>query len=247
MTKDELIQWMHEKGYSNEWIADKCGVKLSTVNSWRSNRPIPAKAVVILQALKDAENKESEPSKSLPFQLYFQPDHSQFSRWSKAALKAGMTLEDWAFSTLEEECAKYEKEISNITPITQTTKANIRAAAGSPVNCDVIDWDGSNPVVNVEVYGLSMEPLFHDGDVVTMTHKSKSRSPFMKKGLIYLVEYDGGYMIKRYNTRKAKPHEQGADYLNSSGSVGILESLNPDFKPIDITNYLEWVAWYDEK
>ena len=57
----------------------------------------------------------------------------------------------------------------------------------------------------VKFSGLSMSPLLNDGDVIPMKHKRASRNPFMKKGLIYLVKYYGGYTVKRYNTRAPRP------------------------------------------
>lgn len=145
--------------------------------------------------------------------------------------------------------SQYQAEPENITPMPKK-KANILAAAGSGIEADIIDWDGSSPTLNVGVYGLSMLGSFDDGDVITMTHKSQSRSPYMKKGLVYLVEMDGKMLIKEFGTRKARPDEHDADYLNGHGMVGILKSHNPnktDFPDIDITQPIEWIAWYDPK
>ena len=52
-------------------------------------------------------------------------------------------------------------------------------------------------------------------------------------------------MVKIYNTRKARQDEKDAEYLNTNGNVGILESVNPDFAPVDITGPFEWNAWFD--
>ncbi len=77
-----------------------------------------------------------------------------------------------------------------------------------------------------------------------MKHKRASRNPFMKKGLIYLVEYDGGYTVKRYNTRPAKADEKGEEWVER-GKVKVLESLNPNFAEIVIKQPIEWVAWLE--
>lgn len=128
-------------------------------------------------------------------------------------------------------------------------KAAIMAAAGTEagaIECEVGDWDMKNGIAPVRICGRSMEPVFHDEDVVTCHHKAWARSPYMKKGLIYLVHYNGGFLIKRYNTRKPKPDEAEADYLTNTGKVGVLESLNPKFPRIDITGPFEWQGWFDE-
>ena len=67
----------------------------------------------------------------------------------------------------------------------------------------------------------------------------------MKKGLIYLVEYDGAYTVKRYNTRSATAEEKGEEWVER-GKVKVLESINPDFAEIIIKQPLEWVGWMDQ-
>lgn len=122
----------------------------------------------------------------------------------------------------------------------------MEGVAGSGIEAEVIDWSAADDQIRVQINGLSMSPKFHDGDVISMMQRGRSRSPFMKKGLIYLVEYDGGKMVKRYNTRQARPDEKDADYLTPTGTVGVLESENPDYKPIDITGPIDWFAWFQE-
>lgn len=140
-----------------------------------------------------------------------------------------------------------EKKSIPITPISPATaKPHLQAAAGSPILSEVTDWDGADNTVRVRINGLSMEPRLHDGEVITMRHKRASRSPWMKKGLIYLVEYDGGYTVKRYNTRRAHAEEIGQDWAED-GKVKVLESLNPEFPEIIIKQPVEWVAWLDSK
>ena len=53
-------------------------------------------------------------------------------------------------------------------------------------------------------------------------------------------------MVKRYNTRKARADEKAAEYLTERGTIGVLESINPEFEAIDITGPFEWGAWFDE-
>ncbi|MES2995888.1 MAG: S24 family peptidase [Verrucomicrobiota bacterium] len=125
-------------------------------------------------------------------------------------------------------------------------KPHLLAAAGSPLAAEVLNWEGSDNTVHVKICGLSMVPLMHDGEVIAMRHKRAARNPYMKKGLIYLVEYDGGYTVKRYNTRPAKPEEQGQEWVER-GRVKVLESINPDFPEIVIKQAVEWVAWFDPK
>lgn len=93
-----------------------------------------------------------------------------------------------------------------------------------------------------------MSPLLDDGVICSMAPFSLSRSPFMKKGLIYLVELNGEKFIKRYDTRKPNEDEKDADYLTKHGSVGLLVSENPDYEDIIVTDpELKWEAWADKQ
>lgn len=136
--------------------------------------------------------------------------------------------------------------VVSIRPGSKTAaRPHLVAAAGSPLNGEVMDWDGREDTVLVKISGLSMTPLLNDGDVIPMKHKRASRNPFMKKGLIYLVEYDDGYTVKRYNTRPARPAEKHEDWVDN-GKVKVLQSLNSDFSEIIIKQEVEWIAWYDK-
>lgn len=159
---------------------------------------------------------------------------------------------------LERELAKEKR--ANIVPLERADekvvpmpqRSHITAAAGSPLGAEVEEWDDANDIVRVRISGLSMVPLFNDGDVIAMNHKRGARSQFMKKGLIYLVEYKGGYTVKRYNTRPATPEEieEGISYVSKGDNktkVRVLESLNPEFPEIVIKDEADWVAWFDPK
>ncbi|MEX1116797.1 MAG: hypothetical protein WEB53_16235 [Akkermansiaceae bacterium] len=54
----------------------------------------------------------------------------------------------------------------------------------------------------------------------------------------------GGFTVKRYNTRPAKPDEKGEEWVER-GKVKVLESENPEFPEIIIKQPGEWVAWLD--
>lgn len=168
----------------------------------------------------------------------------------KAMKKIGLAgLQDFVANEIK----PVEKTPSNVTAMPNNKPAprtaGMMASAGtadSANNCEPQGIDLVNGTVPVRVTGMSMEPLFSDDDIITFRLKGWSRSPYMKKGVIYLVEYNGGNLIKRYNTRKPKPGEDASEYLTGTGMVGVLESLNPEFPDIDITGPFDWVGWYDE-
>lgn len=118
------------------------------------------------------------------------------------------------------------------------------AAAGPGIKAEVQDWNGADDTVAVKICGDSMSPTFEDGQVITMRHKRVSRSPYMRKGLIYLVQLDGEWMVKEYGTRRPRADEKEAEYLTNSRTLGVLKSHNKNYPPVDINAPFEWAAWY---
>lgn len=245
---------MDSHGLSIEKAAELLSKSIGTVKNWRSSG-IPTRESVrshVSAFMKRYdEERAAEAAAELVDVINLEVSAEQFDAWNKAALEKGLIIRDWAIQGLDEMA---KEEFSNITPMTQKPvpqkKAHTMAAAGSGLEADILDWDGNAPTLNVRVGGLSMFPTLNDDDVVTFRNKKLARSPFMKKGLIYLVRYKGEQMIKEYQTRKATPEEKDAPYLTNFGTVGVLVSHNPDketYPDIDITDNdrFEWIAWLD--
>lgn len=201
---------------------------------------------------EDAAKSSAKP----PHNLVLEFDDAQYTPIEQAALAARETVREWAKRTLNEAASMDVQDFaSSIIPIDRvaeeptpyrfTPRPNILAAAGSPIAAEIMDMDGVDDTIQVRIHGLSMEPKLHDGDVITMRHKRVSRNPWMKKGLIYLVQYDGGYTVKRYNTRPARAEEKGEEWAEG-GKVKVLQALNPSFPEIIIKEPVEWVAWLEE-
>jgi uncharacterized protein (DUF1778 family) len=206
-------------------------------------RPIPGDHKITIRSLMEADaaadaEKLDENRLSVVF------TDQQFSSVEEASRIVSTPIKDFIMRAAVH-AAKQEIERLKLAPVTfPQIKPHLQAAAGSPILSDVTDWDGADNTVLVRINGLSMEPQLHDGEVITMRHKRASRSPWMKKGLIYLVEYDGGFTVKRYNTRRARAEEIGQDWVKD-GKVKVLESLNHAFPEIIIKQPVEWVAWLD--
>lgn len=240
-TKD-FREWMDRNNLTSESLAPLINRSKGTIENWRSQR-VPDRARTELTAFMeryDAE-KAAEAAKELVDVINLEVTPEQFDSWNKAALEEGLIIREWAIKGLDEMA---QEEFSNITPLPK--KADIMAAAGPGIAAEVIDWQGDNDTVSVKICGESMSPLFEDGQIIEMKHKRASRSPFLKKGLIYLVELEGEWMVKRYDNRKPRPEEKDAEYLTATKRVGILKSENPAFQDIDITGPFEWAAWFDQ-
>lgn len=251
-TKEKIKSWLKRFGHSREWLGEQCGgVSKNTVNNWLSTSiSIPDSSLYLIgRLMEDDERAEAERLKSdssVPqSHLVIQVDVEEFNAWERIAIQQTppQTVTDWALQAIKDAFAAEQKISKTVTNM--PAKPHILAAAGSPITAEVMDWNGLDDTVMVRISGLSMVPLLNDGDVVPMKLKKVSRNPFMKKGLIYLVEYDGGYTVKRYNTRPAKPDEKGEEWVEN-GRVKVLESLNPDYSEIIIKQPLEWIAWLDQ-
>lgn len=251
VTRESVIEWLSKEHRSQSWLASQCDVSKQAVSNWlREKKPqaISAAAEIIIRQLmeEDAARDQAKP----PHNLVLEFGDEEYEPVEKAALEHGMTIREWAKRILNEAATMGDDEFlalfSKGKLVQFPKKAHLEAAAGSPIGAEVTDWNGDDDTVRVKINGLSMIPLLDDGDIVAMRHKKASRSPYMKKGLIYLVAYDDGYTVKEYNTRTATDEEKGEEWVEK-GKVKILKSLNPEYPEIIIKQPIEWIAWLDPK
>jgi transcriptional regulator with XRE-family HTH domain len=234
------------KDINQDEIAQMLGITQTAVSKIESgNRALSTteKAVLDWYFFGTMPPRLSNPIE-LQGALEFSPE--EWAIIGALAARAGQTHQQWIRSAVLNIVYGASSTALHKQRTKLPLKAHILAAAGSPLVADVIDWEGEDATILVKAVGLSMSPLISDGEIITMKLKKASRSPYMKKGLIYLIEYDGGYTIKRYNTRPATPDELAEEW-SENGKVKQLESLNPDFPPIIIKQDIEWVAWLPEK
>ena len=203
LTTEGFFERLEDSDATFEDVAKELGISNPrTISNWRSIG-IPERKKPFVDKFVESWEERKVLALNHKGIIPLEVDRITFNSWNKAALRDGKIMEDWIRDTLEN-AAQEEFEPRNVTPMPTTKKsAHIMAAAGQPLEAEVLDWgeEGDDGRVRVKISGLSMDPKFADGDTVEMLPKRFSRSPFMKKGLIYLVEYDGGYTVKRYNTR----------------------------------------------
>ncbi len=255
ITPTEIQQWLDDSPHSREWLAEQTGTSPGTVANWlaaNKPRPIPPPTLKLIERLM-CDDILGEPQYSYAEAKMIRNAMAQGSYVSLREFVRDAVISNAAkllapnappklipLSFPEMKVA--DDDVQYKAPI--YAKSDIQAAAGSPLAAEVVDWDGEGDTVLVKIIGDSMSPKIKDGDVVPMKHKRASRNPFMKKGLIYLVEYDGGYTVKRYNTRPAKPEEIGEEWVEN-GKVKVLESINQDYPEIIIKQSVEWAAWLE--
>jgi len=258
ITRDAVEEWLLKHHRDRKWLADRCGVTEVNVGHWMNKkgkaRPIPAEHQITIRKLmdEDAAREEVKPLHNLVLEF----EDVDYEPVEKAAVRNGVSIREWAKRILNEAATMTDEEFFRVVTggnvVEMPTRPHLEAAAGSPIGAEVQEWEGADDTVLVRINGLSMVPLFNDGEVIAMRHKRAARSKFMKKGLIYLVEYDGGYTVKEYNTRLATPEEiaDGISYISEEDGqpkVRILKSRNPEYPEIVIKTDAEWIAWFEPK
>ena len=267
MSFDEIPLRMMKLGVDRAWLAKECDYSSRTMAAILAPNASPAnktdKALRrIWEVLDREEERQKRPhAQEEHCQIVVRPLIMDYERWNKISMRDGLTIEEWAIASLNEAArAKTMMERQQITLLASedlpnykaNQKPHLHAAAGSPIFSEVQEWDGADDAVLVKINGLSMSPMFADGEVISMKHKRASRTPHVAKGKIYLFAYDGGYTVKKYNTRAATQDEieAGISYVSAKDKkpkVRVLESLNPEFPEIVLKDEAEWVAWLPAK
>jgi hypothetical protein len=100
MNPKDLAEWLKKYHHGDrDWLAEQCGVRKSTVNSWFSNRPIPKHAQVILRQLMMADEMTSDTMSNV---LSLSFSRQEFDAICDAALKEGKRPNQWAEDKLKE-------------------------------------------------------------------------------------------------------------------------------------------------
>jgi hypothetical protein len=264
MNFDEIPIRMMKLGVDRAWLAKECDYSLSTLaNAIAPNGSNKTDKALrrIWEVLDREETRQKNPVNPLELhQIVLRPTDEELTNWNRAANKENLVIVDWCIQSLNEAAAKIiAGKLDNILrpveiPYRASSRgsAHLQAAAGSPILADVQDWDGEDDIVRVKINGLSMSPLLNDGDIIEMKHKRASRSQHVAKGKIYLFAYDGGFTVKRYNTRPATQVEiaDGISYVSPESKapkVRVLQSINQDFPEIVLQDEAEWLAWLPGK
>ena len=94
-----FFSWMESNNFSARDVATSLNKKAQTVFNWRT-KGVPKSQVFACQSLMDKKEQEKK-TESVKNTLVLHPTYAQFSRWNRAALESGMTIENWAFNGME--------------------------------------------------------------------------------------------------------------------------------------------------
>lgn len=101
-TKEEIDAWLKKEGKNRQWLAEQCGVSYGSVNNWMSiNRPIPAKALIIIDKLMEQANTPKGIEVDIPkLSITIHIPHQEFVEYSNLATQCGMGVSDFIIYVL---------------------------------------------------------------------------------------------------------------------------------------------------
>ena len=266
---EDIDNRLESLGLDRAWLAEITGRSPGSIRSALAPNADPSKRSSLIQkALSDAieaeeANRASAREKegqreSVPpgYSALFLNDEELDLVDKASRLVEAPSLAAFCHDIIQGEArriiAENAAKASIVSFPTKDRGAHLMAAAGSPINAEMIESHGGGDTVKIRISGLSMDPLFSDGEIVTGLLKHACRSSEWKRGYVYLVSYEGGLTVKRYNTRLATPEEieAGISYVSPrdhKAKVRVLESENPAFPEIVIKGDVDWIAWIDTK
>lgn len=105
ITKDQIKHWLKSSGRDREWLGKQCGVSKRAVDNWLSReRPVPVAILTIIRRLMDDDRRAAEMQEESQ-NLVLEVDVPTFERWSRAALKHGEIVTEYAVRVIEEAAA----------------------------------------------------------------------------------------------------------------------------------------------
>ena len=246
-TKEEIKKWLKTSRKSREWLAEQCGVSKRQVDNWLSSaRPVPAKAILIIQRLMAEKACPISPQVELDFtdeewavvSAAMTATQQTFMEFINSAFRNA--LKEFADITLQNAAKEKEDARKQFVPVeafpsiisTSNERYNLAVigniAAGGLQAGDTIPYHitANRPLGKDEyvlrVEGKSMEPIIPDGALVIM--RKHTIPPIPKPGTI--VEYydERGVTLKKL-ARKKNPETGKMDY--------VLHPLNPAFGDIE--------------
>src|SRR5690625_4346050 len=136
VTKESVQKWLDHHRHTRDWLAEKTGVTRRTVDNWLvSPRPIPAKAIPIIQRLMEEDARSEQLASMTPSSLVLHFSKEDFRKIQQAALNKNTVTDEWAERELlalaETNIKKLAEEISaDIDPLDSPaiapTGANLR-------------------------------------------------------------------------------------------------------------------------
>jgi hypothetical protein len=100
ITRDTVNAWLDEHRRDREWLAAQCEVGVAAVGHWlnmkaESPRPIPSKAVIVIENLMRMDEARETVSKTAQ-NLVLEFEKEDFRNICQAAASGGQAPDEWA-------------------------------------------------------------------------------------------------------------------------------------------------------
>lgn len=242
-SKNDIKKWLKASRKSREWLAEQCGVNKRQVDNWLSAaRPVPSKALLIIQRLMAEKTSPISPQVELDFtdeeweviSAAMTATQQTFMEFINSAFRNA--LKEFADIALQNAAKEKEAARKKFTLVEAFTEPVLEAqgqiigniAAGNLADGDTIPQDIrlyrelEKGEYLLRVNGHSMEPSIPDGSVVIM--KKYTIPPIPKPGTIVQYHDERGVTLKKLVRRK-NPETGKMEYT--------LHPINPDFGDIE--------------
>lgn len=101
ISRDQVKDWLKDKGKTYAWLARQIYANANTVNGWLGNgKPIPKLRQEQIAAFMESYDKSGVSGKGADNSLLLSVDAKTFDRWNVAASKSGKLLRQWAVDGL---------------------------------------------------------------------------------------------------------------------------------------------------
>ena len=244
-TKEDIKKWLKDSGKSREWLAEQCGVGKRVLDYWLSAaRPVPSKALLIIQRLMTEKISPIPPQVEIDFtdeeweviRAAMTATQQTFMEFINSAFRNA--LKDFADIALQNAAKEKEATRKKFTPVETfpavaasldyTTQVAGNTAAGKPSSGETVPQDIRiyRPLewgeFVLRVNGKSMEPEIPDESLVII----KKYEDYLFPALGSLVVYNEGndYTLKKLAKRK-NPETGKMEY--------VLKSINPAYKDVE--------------
>lgn len=134
-SKEDIKQWLKTTGRSRQWLADQCGnISKRTVDNWLSSPkeiPLPTHALIgrLIEDDRQAEQERRKLREEPQPQVFsVEVDLPTFRDYSRAALQAQLTVEEWAIHVLDAEVGRIARD--KVIELPGTAKLETRSEGG---------------------------------------------------------------------------------------------------------------------
>lgn len=237
---DRLKEIRTNRSFSRKQAAEFLNMPYSTYTNYESGLREPASDILLeisdkygvtidyLLGKSDESHPITEVIKTFREQILVQKYRDLSDAGKSAIDKVLNSLSDYE-RAFRESTATYCENIIDL-PTRHSAHYEIGASAGTGnllEDCpySIIEIGPEAPMqtsFTVDVDGDSMEPLFHDGDLLYVRDQD-----YVNDGEIGLFHYDGQVFVKKLEHRNGK---------------AFLVSLNPTYQPIEIDANLEFAC-----